>query len=144
MAHLWGGNMSKDLGLVLRTLRNNCTLTQQQVADALHLDRSTYAYYERGTTEPELKTVKKLAAIFNVDPTLLLPDDDGKFVLRVSDVTVDEQGTVAQENEEEAVEPRGQMIYALSRDEKAFLAHYRVLTSEQKEKLKLFFENLDE
>ncbi len=144
MYDLWGGNMSKELGIVFRTLRNNCTLTQQQVADALHIDRSTYAYYERGTTEPDLKALKKLASIFNVDPTLLLPDEDGRVAVRISDVAAPSEDEITEENEDRVLDPRDDKIYTLSRDEKAILARYRVLTGEQKEKLQEFFENLDE
>ncbi len=143
--YLWGGNMSKELGAVFRTLRTNSTLTQQQVADVLHIDRSTYAYYERGTTEPDLKALKKLASVFNVDPTLLLPDEDGKVAVRISDVTEPDKGKEnAKTKEEEIFDARDDRIYALSKEEKTFLSYFRVLTREQKERLSEFFENLDE
>ena len=38
--------------LVLRQCRENAGLTQKQVSDALGVERSTYAYYETGTTRP--------------------------------------------------------------------------------------------
>ncbi len=136
--------MSKELGAVFRTLRNNCTLTQQQVADVLHIDRSTYAYYERGTTEPDLKALKKLASVFNVDATLLLPDEDGKIAVRVSDVTEVEGEKKLQKSGDELLDTRDDKIYTLSKEEKTFLSYYRVLTKEQKKSLKEFFENLDE
>ncbi len=47
-------------------LRESNSLTQQQVADAIDLKRSTYAYYENGKTEPKRRTLEKLAKIFNV------------------------------------------------------------------------------
>ncbi|MBQ2943877.1 MAG: helix-turn-helix domain-containing protein [Ruminococcus sp.] len=136
--------MSKELGAVFKTLRNNCTLTQQQVADVLHIDRSTYAYYERGTTEPDLKALKKLASVFNVDATLLLPDEDGKIAVRVSDVTEVEGEKKLQKSGDELLDTRDDKIYTLSKEEKTFLSYYRVLTKEQKKSLKEFFENLDE
>lgn len=136
--------MSKELGAVFRTLRNNCTLTQQQVADVLHIDRSTYAYYERGTTEPDLKALKKLASVFNVDATLLLPDEDGKIAVRVSDVTEVEGEKKLQKSGDELLDTRDDKIYTLSKEEKTFLSYYRVLSKEQKKSLKEFFENLDE
>lgn len=39
-------------GDVLRRLRLRCGLTQQAVADALHVHRATYSYYESGKTLP--------------------------------------------------------------------------------------------
>ena len=38
------------MGKKLKRLRENFNLTQQQVAEALGIDRSTYAYYELGRT----------------------------------------------------------------------------------------------
>lgn len=136
--------MSKELGIVFKTLRTNSTLTQQQVADVLHIDRSTYAYYERGTTEPDLKAIKKLASVFNVDPTVLLPDEDGKIAVRISDVTEPEESKTVKNREDEILDTRDDKIYTLSKEEKTFLSYYRVLTKEQKKSLREFFENLDE
>ena len=144
---LWGGNMSKELGMILRAYRANCGLTQLQVAEAMHLDRSTYAYYERGTTEPDLKGLKKLSAVFNVDPTLLLPDEEGRFSLRVSDVVADEDDTaqtdeVQQEGEQEEsvkelepVVPVDEKIFELSKEEKSLVAFYRVMGITDKDRV---------
>ena len=54
------------LAQTLKKLRENCGYTQQQVADALNLERSTYTYYETGKTTPDINTIVKLARIFNV------------------------------------------------------------------------------
>ncbi len=34
--------------------------------EALHVNRSTYTYYESGKTKPGLKVLKKVAAIYDV------------------------------------------------------------------------------
>ncbi len=127
--------MSKDLGQALRMLRKHSELTQKQVADVLHIDRSTYAYYERGTTEPDLKSIKMLAKIFNVEPADILPENDGGINVCLNDVTAFE----SQEIPKEALgklDPRDEKIYTLSKDEQSFLIWYRTLTAEQKAKLK--------
>ena len=36
----------------LKFLRECCELTQQEIANALRIDRSTYTYWERGRTLP--------------------------------------------------------------------------------------------
>ena len=41
-------------------------LLQRDVADQLHIDRSTYSYYERGKTNPPLDILIKLADYFGV------------------------------------------------------------------------------
>jgi len=42
------------------------------VATHLHIDRSTYAYYETGKSHPSLKTVREICEYFGVSPELLL------------------------------------------------------------------------
>ena len=50
----------------LRKLRKGHGLTQQQVAEYLHLDRSTYAYYESGRTKISIDMLLRLADLFRV------------------------------------------------------------------------------
>ena len=52
--------------LLLKQLRNKSGLTQKQVADALNVERSTYAYYETGITKPHCTFVLELSKVFNV------------------------------------------------------------------------------
>lgn len=58
--------MEQKLSDQLRMTRMSRNLTQQQVADKLQIDRSTYTYYETGTTTPSIFTLMKLAEIFQV------------------------------------------------------------------------------
>ena len=60
------------LGNRLRTLRRYNGMTQREVAARLHLERSSYAYYEIGTTEPDLHTLIEIATIFRVSTDFLL------------------------------------------------------------------------
>ena len=50
----------------LRELRKRKGLTQEQVANHLNIDRSTYAYYESGRTRLNIDVVVKLAYFFQV------------------------------------------------------------------------------
>ncbi len=50
----------------LRRVRDVVGLTQQNVADVLGLDRSTYSYYETGKTEPNIRGLKTLAKLYNL------------------------------------------------------------------------------
>jgi len=52
---------------LIRTLRKANGLTQQQVAEYLHLDRSTYAYYESGRTKINIDILMRLARFFQVN-----------------------------------------------------------------------------
>lgn len=55
----------------LRELRLKKGLTQKQVADMLHVQRSTYTQYETGRV-PSIETVRKLARVFGVSVDYLL------------------------------------------------------------------------
>ncbi len=55
-----------DFGAALRRMRLKCGLTQQAVADALHVNRATYSYYELGKTQPDFIQLGHLAKIFGV------------------------------------------------------------------------------
>lgn len=61
-----------SLARQLRYLRKKANLTQQQVADVLGINRSTYAYYETGKTSPKLQTLQALARIYNTNVDILL------------------------------------------------------------------------
>lgn len=56
----------KTPGDVLRKLRIDRGLTQQAVADALNVNRSTYSFHESGKTQPDLQRVMALSKIFDV------------------------------------------------------------------------------
>ena len=70
------GSMSIELGRKLAALRKQNDITQKQIAEILHINRATYAYYERGDTEPDLKTLVRLSRMFGVEPSFFLPDMD--------------------------------------------------------------------
>ncbi|MBQ3285084.1 MAG: helix-turn-helix transcriptional regulator [Ruminococcus sp.] len=107
----------KEIAEKLRHYRESCALSQQQVADALNIERSTYTKYETGKSDPNIKTLVKIAKIFNIDPVELLPTEssDDERVTRLRDVT-------------HADSP----IFQLSKDERGLIAKYRTLSREEK------------
>lgn len=56
----------------LRSARERRGLTQQQVADAMGLDKSTYCGYETGKRSPDVQKLKKLSSILGVSGDILL------------------------------------------------------------------------
>lgn len=111
-----------ELNQRLKKFRETAGLTQQQVADVLNLDRSTYAYYEAGKTTPDIKSVSKLVKIFNVTYYDLVGEEDPTKV-GVGDDEGDSDGI-------------GTMhIYELSKVEKQLIINFRVLTSKQQEEV---------
>lgn len=59
-------------GQRLRLLRDYREMTQQQVANFLNVDRSTYSYYENGKTEPSITVLMRMAELFSVTLDSLL------------------------------------------------------------------------
>lgn len=56
----------------LRLLRDIHDLTQNDLAEVIGVDRSTYAYYELGRTEPSLEKIRVLAIFYKVSVDFLL------------------------------------------------------------------------
>ncbi|MBO5449768.1 MAG: helix-turn-helix transcriptional regulator [Ruminococcus sp.] len=63
---------------MLKKLRENKKLTQQDVADGINVNSSTYKNYEYGRREPDLETVSKLADFYGVTTDYLLGRDTGE------------------------------------------------------------------
>lgn len=59
----------------LKEARNNVGLTQEQLAKKLGLAKSTITGYEKGTSEPNMITVKNLMDILKVDANYLWQDE---------------------------------------------------------------------
>ncbi len=104
----------------LRTLRKNFKLTQQEVADILGIDRSTYTFYEAGKSTPSKENIIKLCDIFNVTVGYLFGVEKNCPELKVANPS-DQIG--------ESVEG----LNEISRKEKFILMAYRSLDSEKKE-----------
>lgn len=51
---------------VLRKLRLAAGFRQHDIANALHVERSTYSYYEEGKTEPSIHQIFTIAKIYGV------------------------------------------------------------------------------
>lgn len=104
----------------LKKFRQAAGLTQQQVADVLSLDRSTYAYYESGKTTPDIRSVSKLIKIFNISYYELIGEPDPN------------QADASQVDDDAAEKMR---ITELSKAEKRLVINFRMLTPSQQEDL---------
>jgi transcriptional regulator with XRE-family HTH domain len=60
------GEMTVYYASQFRKLRRERGLTQRQVAGFLHLERSTYAYYESGRTKANIDILVQLARFYQV------------------------------------------------------------------------------
>ncbi len=105
----------------LKKFRTASGLTQQQVADVLSLDRSTYAYYESGKTTPDIRSVSKLIKIFNISYYDLIDEPDPT--------------TTVNDGANEEDEGEKMHIYELSKMEKQLVINFRMLSPAQQEDL---------
>lgn len=64
------------IGARLRYLRNQDNVTQQQLATALGVGKSTISMYESGQREPDFETLEKLADYFNVNMATFFPSNE--------------------------------------------------------------------
>lgn len=69
-------NDNAKLSEKLKFYRKAARLTQQQVADALGIQRSAYAYYEIDKTSPKLPTLSNIAKLYNISVDQLINDED--------------------------------------------------------------------
>lgn len=106
----------------LKEIRKAHGLTQQNVADAIGWDRTTYTYYETGTNCPSLSTVEKLAKLYKVSVSYLIGESDNP---QPRDVSAKDQ----------QVAEGFDFTKTLSKSEKELLAFYRALSPEDKEEL---------
>jgi transcriptional regulator with XRE-family HTH domain len=57
----------------LKATRKNRGIKQREIANILNVNRSTYAYYEAGKTEPSIIALKEICNFFNCDYSDILP-----------------------------------------------------------------------
>lgn len=103
----------------LRAMRQACRLTQQQVADALGLDRSTYTYYECGRSQPNLDILSNICDIFNISLGELLE-------LNGLPYAVDDSGNTS------VPEAANEKLNGLSNEEQNLILAFRRLPAKQR------------
>ncbi len=62
----------EDIGKRIKDLRLEHTMTQDDLAEQLHVTRQTVSAWECGKANPDVETLMRLASIFEVDINLLL------------------------------------------------------------------------
>ena len=115
----------------IRLLRKQMKLTQKDVADALQIERSTYAFYETGKTTPSLETLCKLSKVYGVPVDDLLQDK--KIVTHLQLSAPD---PIPYKTRLDNPPP------GISRDEMALILSFRQLSPLQKEKFLDFFSTM--
>lgn len=76
----------------LRGLRQNRGFSQQNMAEALHVSRSTYSYWEEGKTRPSAEELQSIAVIFGISSKIFLSVECGE-TLKTEPVQTNCRGT---------------------------------------------------
>ncbi len=112
------------LGDRLRAIRKEHGLTQQNIADVLGVDRTTYTVYEGGSITPSPATLVKLSQIYNVTVGYLIGVEENHPELR----------KIPDEKQEKKL-LSSDPIFLLKKEEKELLLYFRVLSDAEKHKI---------
>lgn len=112
------------LGDRLRAIRKEHRLTQQNIADVLGVDRTTYTVYEGGSITPSPATLVKLSQIYNVTVGYLIGVEENHPELR----------KIPEEKQREKL-LSSDPISLLKKEEKELLLYFRVISDEEKRKI---------
>lgn len=112
------------LGDRLRAIRKEHGLTQQNIADVLGVDRTTYTVYEGGSITPSPATLVKLSQIYNVTVGYLIGVEENHPELR----------KIPEEKQREKL-LSSDPISLLKKEEKELLLYFRVISDEEKRKI---------
>lgn len=88
--------MKKKFGKRLRELRLERGLTQEQIAERIHIEPENYSRLENGLSFPKPENIEKLATAFNVKISELFQfqKDDNIELIReqlIQKITIDEE-----------------------------------------------------
>ncbi len=106
-------SVHQTFGQNLTRYRKLCGFTQQQIADMLNLNRTTYTKYETGVAEPSFEILKKIVAIYGVDVNAILGEET--FEKNLTDFIMP--------------------IYSLTKEEQELVGVFRMFNREEKDKL---------
>lgn len=112
------------LGDRLRAIRKEYGLTQQNIADVLGVDRTTYTVYEGGSITPSPATLVKLSQIYNVTVGYLIGVEENHPELR----------KIPDEKQEKKL-LSSDPISLLKKEEKELMLYFRVLSDAEKHKI---------
>ena len=81
------------LGKTLAELRKNAKMTQSELGEKLNISAQAISKWENGTSEPDLATIKKIAAIYGVPVSSIIEEDVDKI-----DIGKIDTGRIEEEN----------------------------------------------
>lgn len=116
------------LGKKLYKLRKEFRLTQDDVAKALGMNRTSFSKYETGMASPPLPVLRKLAAFYEVDLSYLIFDERTEIICL---------------NDPQKEDKKANLHFGeLRQSEQDIIMKYRLLPDVEKERIyKIFYPN---
>lgn len=88
------GDFLMTTGQKIKKLRETSQLTQNQMAEKMHISPNTYGRLERGETKMTEHRLEQVAEIFNVDMAQILSTPEDKLILLVAESTWSDRSNV--------------------------------------------------
>lgn len=93
--------MDNLIGDILKELRQEKKITQDDIAELLKIKRQTYSAWERGKSSPDINTIIRLADYYSVNTDYLLGKTKvRKIQSQVDNIIIPEEFTTAEEARE--------------------------------------------
>ncbi len=121
----------------LRKFRKSFKITQQDLAMLLGVDRTTYTFYETGSTQPSIKTLCGLSRIYDVSLGYLIGVEECNYKRSNEEP---QPISPVRLNQSFKIDP----IANLERNEKNLLLSYRLLNEDRKEEALEFIKKIIE
>ena len=111
----------------LKQLRTDAGYTQQDIADMLGINRSTYAYYECGKTEPAIRHLKKLSALYklHMEDLVCCRYCPAHLTLNTAEPETADTSDVQKFQSLDRSERQLVLLYRSTQNKEAFLQHIR-------------------
>ena len=109
--------MNIVVGNKLKILRKNKKMSQEEVADCLHISQSAYARMESGESSSWANHILTICKIFGITPEDLLKVDLNRGISSINDV--DQLSDQIIEQYEERIKELKKMIRDLKEDKKS-------------------------
>lgn len=107
----------------LKLIRKQNKLTQQQLADVLHISRSAYCSYETGRRTPDVETLVKLSEFYNIPVGTIVGSSEPLSLFDSQDYENDE-------------DPR--YLSQLTKEEAQLIVSFRTASAEAKSEISAF------
>lgn len=109
----------------LKELRKRACMTQDDIAEVLDMNRTSFSKYENGAATPPLAVMRKLAKIYNVSLEYLIHDEQPFYVLNAS-------------NADDVEREKSESVFnfaQLTSDERKLIMKMRLMSDDKKKEI---------